>query len=147
MLPDESVIIYRFRAGSIFAFNYPHLLVSQRGSLATRSRAQRLQRLKMIPWLADSFSAVLDGFRGTIANAGHAVCTGVAPDRFASVQGDVFIGQRLTHWLQPLHEPETVKAVAFTNDTVFGCTCLYCHFVAAGHDEPCLALRRKALFL
>ena len=46
----------------------------------------------MIPGLADTFSAVLDGFRGTIADTGHTVGACFAPDGFAAVQGNV------VHW-------------------------------------------------
>ena len=43
----------------------------------------------MIPGLADTFSAILDGFCWTIADAGHAVGTGLAPDGVAALQSDV----------------------------------------------------------
>ena len=48
-----------------------------------------LQRLKMIARLAAALLAVLNGFRGTAADAGHAVRTMLAPYRPAICQMNV----------------------------------------------------------
>ena len=42
----------------------------------------------MIPGLAKAFFAVLDGLRGTVADAGHAVGTILPPDGLSVLQGD-----------------------------------------------------------
>ena len=42
----------------------------------------------MIPGLAETFFAVLDGFRGAIADAGHAVSAVAAPDGLAVLDRD-----------------------------------------------------------
>ena len=43
----------------------------------------------MIPGLAKALFAVLDGFRGTVADTGHAVSAVTAPDRLAILDRDV----------------------------------------------------------
>ena len=48
-----------------------------------------LQFFKTVTWLAEALFAVFDGFRWTIANAGHALRTVIAPDRAAVWQRDV----------------------------------------------------------
>ena len=48
-----------------------------------------LQRFVMISGLATALLAVLDGFGGAVADAGHAVGAGIAPDGLAVLQGDV----------------------------------------------------------
>ena len=50
------------------------------------------QRFKMIPWLAKALFAVLDGLRGAVADAGHAVGAVLPPDGFPVLQGDVVGG-------------------------------------------------------
>ena len=46
----------------------------------------------MIPWLAKALFAVLDGLRGAVADAGHAVGAVLPPDGFPVLQGDVVGG-------------------------------------------------------
>ena len=43
----------------------------------------------MIPGLAETLFAVLDGFRGTAADTRHAVGTVAAPDRLAVLNRDI----------------------------------------------------------
>ena len=50
------------------------------------------QRFKMIPWLAKALFAVLDGLRGAVADAGHAVGAVLPPDGLSILQGDVVEG-------------------------------------------------------
>ena len=50
------------------------------------------QRFKMIPGLAEALFAILDGLRGTVADAGHAVGTILPPDGLSVLQGDVVGG-------------------------------------------------------
>ena len=55
-----------------------------------------LQRLKMIARLAAALPAVLDGLRGTVADAGHAVSAAAAPDGPAVLQGNI-VGRAALH--------------------------------------------------
>ena len=55
-----------------------------------------LQRLKMIARLAAALPAVLDGLRGTVADAGHAVGAAAAPDGPAVLQGNI-VGRAALH--------------------------------------------------
>ena len=50
------------------------------------------QRFKMIPGLAEALFAILDGLRGAVADAGHAVGAVLPPDGFPVLQGDVVGG-------------------------------------------------------
>ena len=50
------------------------------------------QRFKMIPWLAKALFAVLDGLRGAVADAGHAVGAVLPPNGLPVLQSDVVGG-------------------------------------------------------
>ena len=50
------------------------------------------KRLEMIPGFAETLFAVLNGFCGTIADAGHAVGAVAAPDRLVVLDRDVVRG-------------------------------------------------------
>ena len=48
-----------------------------------------LSFFKMVTWLSDALLSVFNGFGWTIADAGHTVCTGVAPGGFTVLQVNV----------------------------------------------------------
>ena len=50
------------------------------------------QRFKMIAWLAEALFAVLDGLRGAVADAGHAVGAVLPPDGLSVLRGDIVGG-------------------------------------------------------
>lgn len=73
-----------------------------------------LQGFEMIPGLAEALFSVLDGGRGAVADTGHAVGAAFAPDGLASRRVMLLVGQRRTHWPQPVQASETVKALDLT---------------------------------